>query len=93
MCVSFCHIHSNAVPLCFLVGVAPRWITRYVLSPLGSLEDNAAEEQSAALHCAHRTGTNFYCTVAIGKVSQHCAGHKPIANSKIILFLTKNRLH
>lgn len=80
------------MPLCFLVGVAPRWITQhcYVLSRLGSLEDNSAEEHSAALHCARRSRVNFYCTVAIWRVSQHCAGHKPIVNSKILLFLNKN---
>jgi len=91
MWVSFCHLHSKAVPPCFLVGVAPRWLTQYVLSRLGSLEDNSAEEHSAALHCAHRTRTNIYCTVVIWKVFQHCAGHKPIVNNKILLFFNKKK--
>jgi hypothetical protein len=75
MCVSFCHLHSNAVPLCFLVGVVPRWITQYyyVFSRLGSLEDDTAEEYSAALHSARRSRASFHRTVTILKVFQHCA--------------------
>jgi hypothetical protein len=89
--VSFCHLHSNAVPLCFLVGVTPRWITQYcyVVSRLGFLEDESAAEHSAALHSAHRSRANFHRTVAILKVSQHCVGHKPMVNSKILLFFNK----
>ena len=70
------HGGSPAIVMCSVV---------YVL-----LEDNGAEEHSAAaLHSAHRSRANFHRTVAILKVSQHCAGHKPIVNSKILLFLTK----